>query len=329
MEYVLGVDGGNSKTIALIASLDGSILGAGRSGCGDIYKGVDRALSAVDEAVRQAREQSNCKAKRSILTSTFSMAGADYPEDFALLRISFRKRSYGRRITVVNDAVGALRAGSVDGSGVAIVCGTGAATSSRSPDSKRLWHSSFWQQGGGAASLGRQARDLVFRAELGLVPPTALTKRLLEHFGHDSVEGLNHAINARWAEKPVPMHKLARAVLDCAHAGDESALAIVRNEARLLGETAVVAAAKVGFDDTATFPLVFAGSVFRHDCRLLAKLVTEHVKRERPFARPLMCDLEPSAGAVIMALEKAGVVVDSAIRANVVNTLPPRSFFAT
>src|SRR5438445_523942 len=37
MPYVLGVDGGNTKTVALIASLDGTILGAGRGGCGDIY----------------------------------------------------------------------------------------------------------------------------------------------------------------------------------------------------------------------------------------------------------------------------------------------------
>src|SRR5256884_3691789 len=37
MQCVLGVDGGNSKTIAIVAALDGTILGAGRGGCGDIY----------------------------------------------------------------------------------------------------------------------------------------------------------------------------------------------------------------------------------------------------------------------------------------------------
>ena len=37
MHFVLGVDGGNTKTIALVASLNGAILGAGRGGCGDIY----------------------------------------------------------------------------------------------------------------------------------------------------------------------------------------------------------------------------------------------------------------------------------------------------
>ncbi len=37
MQCVLAVDGGNTKTIALVAALDGTILGAGRGGCGDIY----------------------------------------------------------------------------------------------------------------------------------------------------------------------------------------------------------------------------------------------------------------------------------------------------
>src|SRR5438105_4774145 len=37
MQCVLGVDGGNTKTVALVAALDGTILGAGRGGCGDIY----------------------------------------------------------------------------------------------------------------------------------------------------------------------------------------------------------------------------------------------------------------------------------------------------
>ena len=37
MQCVLAVDGGNTKTIAIVAALDGTILGAGRGGCGDIY----------------------------------------------------------------------------------------------------------------------------------------------------------------------------------------------------------------------------------------------------------------------------------------------------
>ena len=37
MPYVLAVDGGNTKTIAMVATADGAILGAAHGGCGDIY----------------------------------------------------------------------------------------------------------------------------------------------------------------------------------------------------------------------------------------------------------------------------------------------------
>jgi N-acetylglucosamine kinase-like BadF-type ATPase len=37
MEYVLAVDGGNAKTVALVARKDGTILGTGRAGYADIY----------------------------------------------------------------------------------------------------------------------------------------------------------------------------------------------------------------------------------------------------------------------------------------------------
>src|SRR5262245_475221 len=56
MTYVLGVDGGNTKTIALIAGLDGAIVGAGRGGCGDIYGSTrdNPGIPQVERAVRAA-----------------------------------------------------------------------------------------------------------------------------------------------------------------------------------------------------------------------------------------------------------------------------------
>jgi N-acetylglucosamine kinase-like BadF-type ATPase len=58
MTYVLGVDGGNTKTIALIARHDGTIVGAGRGGRGDIYGagGPEAALAEADRAVWTALE---------------------------------------------------------------------------------------------------------------------------------------------------------------------------------------------------------------------------------------------------------------------------------
>ncbi len=106
MQCVLAVDGGNTKTIALVAALDGTILGAGRGGCGDIYNAEpgtewpDSAAAAVaniEYAVLSALEAAQIKAS-DLLAGVFSMAGADWPEDFAYLQAAMEARGFGRTI---------------------------------------------------------------------------------------------------------------------------------------------------------------------------------------------------------------------------------------
>src|SRR5947209_4490707 len=116
MQCVLAVDAGNTKTIALVAALDGTILGAGRAGCGDIYNarrdGLDSAAAAIaniEDAVVQALQTANVQAS-NLVTGVFSLAGADWPEDFALLHSAMETRGFGQTILVQNDALGVLHA---------------------------------------------------------------------------------------------------------------------------------------------------------------------------------------------------------------------------
>ena len=126
--YFLGVDSGNSKTVALIARADGLIVGWGRGGGGDIYVSEAEAVAAVAEAVEGALAAAGIGVS-ALTASCLSLVGADWPEDFDFWRLEAQKRGYGRA-QVVNDALGALRAGTA-GDGVAVVCGTGAAIGAR------------------------------------------------------------------------------------------------------------------------------------------------------------------------------------------------------
>src|SRR5712664_1400949 len=173
--YVLSVDGGNTKTIALVASLDGTILGAGRGGCGDIYNAVPNAdhavststaLAHIEYAVTSALQAAQVQPA-DLVTGVFSMAGADWPEDFALLQRAMTERDFGQKIIVQNDAMALLPTAS-NAASVSIVCGTGAGTGARSLDG-RIWHSSYWQdlvQGGG--HLGQKTLEAVYGADLGI-----------------------------------------------------------------------------------------------------------------------------------------------------------------
>ncbi|MEN9938690.1 MAG: hypothetical protein RLZZ387_5269 [Chloroflexota bacterium] len=330
MTYILGVDAGNTKTIALVARTDGTVLGSGRASCGDIYGAghPDRALAQVDLAVGRALDAAGTRPE-DLEAGAFSMAGADWPEDFALLEGAARERGLGRRVAVYNDAIGALRAGAPEGWGVVVACGTAAAVGARGRDG-RIWHSSFWQEHGGGDHLGEKALRAMMRAELGVDPPTLLTERALELLGMPSVAALLHARTRRELsedERP-DIGRLGRVLLDAAADGDATARRIVVEHGAALGDDALAAARQVGLEHE-DFPLVLAGGVLRHPSPMLRDALVARVLERAPGAVPTRIRLEPAAGAVLLALELAGVTVTPALLERLEPSLPPASFFAT
>ncbi len=114
----------------------------GRGGCSDIYGATspEAALDQIAYAVQAALSAAG-KQSEDILAGCFSLAGADWPEDYTYLQARMEAFGFGRTITIYNDA---LRAGPPDGTGIVIACGTGAAIAARNAEG-RYWHTSFWQ----------------------------------------------------------------------------------------------------------------------------------------------------------------------------------------
>lgn len=337
MHVVLGVDGGNTKTIALVAALDGTILGAGRGGCGDIYNGdmagttwsdpAAAAIANIEFAVETALQAAQVKAA-DLVAAVFNMAGADWPEDFALLTTAMKVRGYGRALLVQNDALGVLHSGVADNVGVSVICGTGGATGARGPDG-RTWHSSVWQnQVQGGSQLSQKTLDAVVRSELGIDPPTSLKQRVMNYFGLHSVEEILHKYTAREPHPTEHIDGLAPLLLDEADAGDLMARQIVQEHGVALGNYAIVAARRVGLEGT-PFSLVLAGGVLRHPSTLLADTIVARVQTTSPEVRPTRSRFEPIVGVLFSALEAAGVTIDDALLARLIPTMPSSKLFAT
>jgi N-acetylglucosamine kinase-like BadF-type ATPase len=337
MHVVLGVDGGNTKTIALVAALDGTILGAGRGGCGDIYNGdtagttwsdpAAAAIANIEFAVETALQAAQVKAA-DLVAAVFNMAGADWPEDFALLTTAMKVRGYGRALLVQNDALGVLHSGAANNVGVSVICGTGGATGARGPDG-RTWHSSTWQnQVQGGSQLSQKTLDAVVRSELGIDPPTSLKQRVMNYSGLHSVEEILHKYTAREPHPTEHIDGLAPLLLDEADAGDLMARQIVQEHGRALGNYAIVAARRVGLEGT-PFSLVLAGGVLRHPSTLLADTIIARVQTTSPEVRPTRSRFEPIVGVLFSALEAAGVTIDDALLARLIPTMPSSKLFAT
>lgn len=334
MRFVLGVDAGNTKTIALVANTQGAILGYARSGCGDIYGAASEgaAIAAISDALASALANASI-AKAQLVSAVFSAAGADWPEDFEFIRAALAATGIPNPI-VHNDALGALRAGSPDGTGVVVACGTGAAVGARNADG-RVWHTSFWQQVGGAADLARQALTAVYRRELGFGPATALTPAILSFFNMGCVEDVLHTLTARKSAAEFEsrfihpkMGGLARLLFDVAAAGDEIAREIVVAHGAALGDHAVLAAHKVGIAHE-RFNLVLTGGVLRHSSPLLQEAIAIQVRKSARGVHVIQSAFEPAVGALMIALEASAITIDAAVRAQLQRTLPPAYMFET
>ena len=305
---LLGVDGGNTKTVAYVVADDGTLVGSGNAGCGDIHNasGPGTALDEIVQATTDALAAAGVAAT-DLAAAAFSLAGADWPEDFAFLRSELRQRVGLRdEPEVVNDAVGGLRCGTDDMVGVAVVIGTYAAVAARNAEG-HLFHLGFWPDSTGAHALGSQALAAVWRHMLGLGPRTSLLERALARWGCADAEELLYGFTRIGGLEEPEVGLFADAVLDEAEDGDPVARTIVETVAGRMGDYARVCATRTG-QLGAPFPLVLCGGVLRHPSSLLRTVIESRI----PDGRPVYPDVEPVTGAVLIAADRVGAHPDLA-----------------
>lgn len=332
-QIFLGVDAGNSKTVAMACLASGEVIGAGRSGCGDIYgvvdepEAVEAVLAAVDAALGEA------SADRSdVAAAAFRLAGVDWPEDEAFWDTALTNRwpALAQR-SIANDGYAAIRCGEPSGIGVSVMAGTAAAIAARGP-SGATWEMGWWgQHAMGALGLMNEALKAVYLVELGIGPATALGPALLEFYQLPNVVELNHWFTRRrQPASHADRTGAARVVTAVAGQGDVVAKDIVDEQGRRLALYAQIAARKVGLlDSPEPVTVVLSGSVLMAEESPVAAALLDHLRRSMPGAVAHSTTLPPVAGAALDALAEGGVETTRQIVAQLAATAPTRAFFKT
>ena len=327
MTLLLGVDGGNSKSIALVATADGSIVAAARRlGSADIYSadGADAAIERVRSVVADALAQAGVTSDR-IRAAAFSMAGADWPEDLDLLEAALRD-GFPMKPMIVNDAIGALAGAVPDGTAVVVSLGTGAATGARGADGS-TWHSSFWQAPQGAGELAHRSLAAVVRAEMGIGPPTALRERLLAATGEDNVEALLHRFTARDQPMGTAVGGVVRALFDMVTRDDGVAREIVIAHGTGIGELAAAAARRVGIEQE-RYALSFCGGLARAAAEPLIGAAVDAVRATGQSPMRVEPRWQPAVGALAIALRGGSDVAEwPGIADRLDATAPPETLY--
>jgi N-acetylglucosamine kinase-like BadF-type ATPase len=257
---LLGIDGGGSKTRALVADRELRLLGVGAAGSSNMQVvGLAAATAAIAAAAAEALAAAG-RAGAHPAAACLALAGAGRPAERAQLLAWAEAHWRGRPVAVVTDVEPVLAAGTPAGWGVALIAGTGSVCLGRAPDGRLVkvggWGYLLGDEGSGY-DLALRALRLATRTADGRADAHALLAATLAHLGLDAPDALVRRIYGG-NTAPAAIAALARPAVALAEAGDPHAQALLAEGARQLALMAATAARRLGLEAA---PLALAGGL--------------------------------------------------------------------
>lgn len=307
MAYILGVDGGNTKTDYFLFDTNVNFIDFYRgSTCSHegLKDGFAGSYRVMKEHLDHLLSKNNIKVS-DIVASVFGLAGVDTPYQKSKLEEVVSKLGF-RNYRVVNDSLLGIKAGTSKGIGVCSINGTG--TSCGAIDK----NDSYLQIGGigaivgdeaGGYNLSRKVVRAVYDAAYRFGKPTSLEKIVYDKLGVKDKYYLMEKISEYYLSRKVDYTTFTIACFEEANKGDEVAQTILKETAEQLARSAGGAVVNLDFDDPVE--IVLAGSVWVKGSSPIMveefkKYINEFTKRNC-IVKKLM--VPPATGAIIWAFE--------------------------
>jgi glucosamine kinase len=298
--FVMGVDGGATKTLAAVLDLRERAmhLGHGASSNPDAVGArvaTESLLNATDEAIARAGIE-----HEQLDAAVLAIAGTDTDGVAANVRAS-RPSTW----VVVNDVVGAWAVATGARPGVGAISGTGSNVFGVGTDGHA------WRAGGWGHVLGDEGSGywlavqsikaaLCDRERSG--PETALSAAAMDFFDVPSVEALATLVYS----KPLTKGEIAAFAIETArvaHAGDAVARGLYELAASELGRQVAAVIAQTGL--TGEFPVGLIGSAFKAG-PLFVEPLAAVVQETSPQAQVAVVEMAPVGGCLLLAARLGG-----------------------
>ncbi len=301
--YVLGVDGGGTKTRGMLADDSGKIRLVEQVGPSNPnVVGVDGAAANIEELIRKSCARAHCDVVQ-LRAIVLGLAGAGGDEIRRTLIDALNARFSGSSkvlpVTIETDARIALEGAFAGGPGIVAIAGTGSVViAKRSGGGMEMaggWGRLLGDEGSGYF-IGLEAIKAIVRDFDGIEPAPYLRQTCAKQFGWTSRERI---ITAVYREN-FTIPSIAPFVLDGVAANDPVCTALLENAAGLLSRQVGVLITRLKENPVG---VVLLGGL---------------IERETPYRQVLSRKLEscfpevrirqplhpPAHGAVLMALQR-------------------------
>jgi len=298
---LLGVDGGGTKTHAVILDMNLEVIGEGLSGPSNPLRvGISNACAAIREAIDKACEQAKIR-RNDIVAAEIGLAGARRRELRVRMRETLKTLGIGE-VAVTSDADIALFGATQGAQGLIVIAGTGSNCCGINGRGKKAcaggWGPIAGDEGGGAW-IARRALRAIAHATDGRGPATILTEVACAYFHVSDPSDLSTAIYA----PTITNERLAgfgRDVVNAAKAKDRIAREILAEGGHELGLAAVAVIRTLKLED-AEFPVGYVGGVFANAGELVLATMREAIKEVAPNAYLEPPQFPPAIAAARMA----------------------------
>nr|WP_255437457.1 BadF/BadG/BcrA/BcrD ATPase family protein [Thalassobacillus sp. CUG 92003] len=310
----MAVDGGNSKTHAVIVNEQGEMLGEGRAE-GTNYQtvGNDTFLNHLREAIYEALDQGRLQIQDIDFTQ-YGLAGADREKDFRNLRSLLGSLPFPDW-SLECDTLQGLRIDNPGHAGVVLICGAGTNAAGRTENGETIQIGGFGYRYGdaaGGAYIALQAFRAAVRSWEGRGEKTILEKTLPSGLGFQNMKALyDFALdNPKYS---IPL-RVTLTVHEAADSGDEKAVSILKQVGKELGRAGIAVVNHLPDLKRATVPIVLNGSILQQGKnQYLMESLTTTLQRADFDSRIINRHIAPVYGSVMLAFDQLGIESDASI----------------
>ncbi|MDM5249445.1 MULTISPECIES: BadF/BadG/BcrA/BcrD ATPase family protein [unclassified Lysinibacillus] len=310
--YVLAIDGGGTKTSAVICDEFGNIYAKVETTRSNPTAMDVQYFKSTIHDILQNLQQQNPRVFAAIDSCFAGMAGVKELQAEEVVEMIVRQYVHKKaHVFVDNDALIALYAGTLGQEGIVQIAGTGAITMGY--DCKQHFHrvggwGYLFDDEGSGYDLGVQVMKAIFKSYDGRADSTALTDVILRYFSVENVPQLIERIYGEVHPRTV-IAPVSKYVFDVAEKGDDVAISIIEDACKkyYMAIKACYSCMAWGQGDV---PVVLVGGVFHNEAFIIPKLQQLAKADELPmqFMTPV---LQPIGGAVIAAFKQVNVQLGS------------------
>lgn len=315
-QYIVGVDGGGTKTELVLIDRSGNVIGREKGGTSNFQviggkKLKEELLNCLTRLMNSTNVPSH-KIERIFL----GLAGAGRESDQKEIASLFNDTEFKDKVTVDSDAVVALAGAFGTAPGIIIISGTGAICFGMNQEGKVVrsggWGYLLGDEGSGYF-IGREALIAALKDFDGRGEKTSLRTEIERHFNLSSIDQIIPQIYQNKIDR-VAIANLAPLVFEQTNHGDARAEEIIRHAGRELGVLAKSVAQKMNFMNE-EIKVALIGSIFKQKDLLMHEISKElyEVSWNIEIKEPMF---EPKYGAALLALQKIGVAIDEQLLKN-------------